>query len=311
MNIPESTLFPPASLIARLVPVLLLVLAGRATAQELEPRSFNNIPVDQTFAVFGLGRSEGDLSPTPASPLQDAELRIDMAAFGLSQTFALAGDSAKFDIMGSRVCYEGSATFRGEYVEGRRCEYGDPKIKLTWNFYGAPAMTVDEFRQRDKDVLVVGASLAVTVPVGTYDNEHLINAGANRWSFKPTLGMSRRLGRFQLEAKASATLFEDNDDFFGGIRVEQDPLYTLSAHLIYLLKRGSWVSFDANYFTGGETTRGGVESDDRQDNSRLGITWNRPLAPRHLLKLYVSSGVITRIGNDFDNFGAAYVYRFQ
>lgn len=293
-----------------------LLLAGvllssrESAAQELEPRSFNNIPINQTFALVGVGRSEGDLSPTPSSPLQDAELRIDGLAYGLSQTFALAGDSAKFDIIASRMCYEGSATFRGEYAEVRRCEYGDPKIKLTWNFYGAPAMTVKEFLGREKDVMVVGASLGVTVPVGTYDSDHLINAGANRWSVKPTLGMSRRIGQFQLEAKASVTLFEDNDDFFGGILVEQDPLYAVSAHLIYLLQRGSWVSLDANYFSGGETSKDGVDGGDRQDNSRWGLTWTKPLAPRHVLKLYVSTGVVTRIGNDFDNFGAAYVYRF-
>ncbi len=288
-----------------------LAFACGVNAQELEPRSFNNIPVGQTFASIGVGRSEGDLSPTPSSPLQDAELQIDVAAFGLSHTFALAGDSAKFDMVSTRMCYEGSAIFRGEYVEGRRCEYGDPKLKLTWNFYGAPAMTVQEFLQREKNVMVVGASLAVTVPVGTYTSENLINAGANRWSLKPTLGMSRRLGRFQLEAKASVTLFEDNNDFFGGIKVEQDPLYTVSGHLIYLLKLGSWVSLDANYFRGGETTKNGVAADDRQDNSRWGLTWTRPLAPRHLIKLYVSTGVLTRVGNDFDNYGAAYVYRFD
>lgn len=281
-----------------------------AVAQELEPRSFNNLPIGQTFALFGVGRSEGDLSPTPSSPLQDAELRIDVAAYGLSHSFALAGDSAKFDFIGARVCYEGSATFRGEYTEGRRCEYADLKIKLTWNFYGAPAMTVKEFMQRDKDTLVVGASLAATAPVGTYDPEHLINAGANRWSLKPTLGMSKRMGRFQLEAKTSVTWFEDNDNFYGGILVEQDPLYTISGHLIYLLERGSWVSLDANYFIGGETTKNGTDSDDRQENSRWGLTWTKPLAPRHVLKLYISTGVVTRIGNDFDNFGAAYVYRF-
>lgn len=288
----------------------ILYSSVEVSAQELEPRSFNNIPINQTFILLGAGRSEGDLSPTPSSPLQDAELRIDSAVLGLSRTFALAGDSAKIDIAGARLCYQGSATFRGEFTEGRRCEYADLTLKLTWNFYGAPAMTVQQFHEREKNGMVVGASLAVTAPVGDYDSDHIINASANRWAFKPSLGMSRRMGRFQLEAKASVTLFEDNDEFFGGIRVEQDPLYTISGHLIYLLKRGSWVSLDANYFSGGETTKGGVDGDDRQDNSRWGVTWTKPLAPKHVLKLYVSTGVVTRVGNDFDNFGAAYLYRF-
>lgn len=292
--------------------LFVLVLAGiggRASAQELEPRSFNNVPIGATFLVLAAGRSEGDLAPTPNAVLEDAELTIDVGALALSHAFALAGDSAKIDFSTTRVCYEGSGTLFGVFTEGRRCEYGDPKFKLTWNFYGAPALKRSEFRQWKQD-LVIGASLGVSVPVGTYNSEHLINAGANRWAAKPTLGMSKRMSGWQWEAKVSATLFEDNDDFFNGIHVEQDPLYTISAHFIYLLKRGSWVSLDANYFTGGETTKDGVKAGDRQDNSRWGITWTKPINRKHLIKLFVSTGVVTRVGNDFNNFGLGYLYQF-
>ena len=280
----------------------------RLAAQELEPRSFNNVPIGQTFMALVVGRSEGDLSPTPSSPLQDAELRIDAGAIALSHTFALAGDSAKLDFGFSRLCYEGSAIFQGDYVEGRRCEYGDPKIKLTWNFYGAPALALQDFSSWDSG-LVIGASLTTSIPTGTYNSENLINAGTNRWSLKPKLGMSQRLGRWQWELAASTTLFEDNDNFYNGILVEQDPLYSISGHLIYNFRRG-WLSLDANYFFGGESTQDGVEADDRQDNSRWGVTWSRPVGRKHLVKFYASTGVVTRVGNDFDNYGIGWVYRF-
>lgn len=286
---------------------MVLVAPAVATAQELEPRSFNNVPIGQTFIGLGLGRSDGDLTPTPSSPLQDAELTIDAAVMALSHTFAFAGDSAKFDLVAGRTCYEGSAIFRDEFVEGRRCEYLDPRFKFTWNFYGAPALDLAEFSGWD-DGLVIGASLGLTAPWGTYKPEHLINAGANRWAVKPKLGMSRRSGRWHWELTSGVTLFEDNDDFFNGIRVEQDPLYSVSGHLIYNFDRG-WLSVDANYFFGGRTTKDGVRQDDRQENSRWGVTWTRPVAPRHLLKFYASTGVITRIGNDFDSFGLAWIYR--
>jgi Putative MetA-pathway of phenol degradation len=292
--------------------LLMVMLAAfscsRLAAQELEPRSFNNVPIGQTFMAVVAGRSEGDLSPTPSSPLKDAELRIDAGAIALSHTFSLAGDSAKFDVAFSRLCYEGSAIFRGEYVEDRRCEYGDPRVKLTWNFYGAPALALQDFASWDSG-LVIGASLGATIPAGTYNSEHLINAGTNRWSIKPKVGMSQRIGRWQWELTAGATLFEDNDDFFNGILVEQDPLYAFSGHLIYNFRRG-WLSLDANYFFGGESTQDGVEADDRQDNSRWGVTWSRPVGRRHLIKLYASTGVVTRVGNDFDNYGVGWVYRF-
>ena len=254
----------------------------------------------------GVVRSDGDLSPPGSSPLQDAELTIDVLVAALSRSFALAGDSAKVDVAVGRTCYEGSAIFQGEFVEGRRCEYLDPRFKLTWNFLGAPALELKDFAGWQQGV-VMGTSIAVVAPWGTYNSENLINAGSNRWQVKPSIGMSQRLGKWQWEMKLGTTFYEDNDDFFNGIRVEQDPLYSTSFHLIYNFQRG-WLSLDGNYFTGGRTEKDGVRQDDLQENSRWGLTWTRPIAGKHLIKLNVSTGVVTRIGNDFDSFGLGWVY---
>ena len=291
-----------------LLPVHLLVVVLCADAQELEPRSFNNIPIEQTFLSAAVLRSDGDLSPPGSSPLQEAELTIDVLGIGLSRTFALAGDSAKVDLVAGRSCYEGWGILQGEYVEGRRCEYIDPKLKLTWNFYGAPAMKLEEFVGWKQGV-VVGASLAVSAPWGDYDSDNLINAGSNRWWVKPSLGMSYRTGSWQWEINAGSTFFENNDDFYTGTRMSQDPLYSTSAHLIYNFSRG-WLSLDANYFVGGRTTVEGVRKDDKQSNSRWGLTWTRPVTKKQLIKLNVSTGAVTRIGNDFDSIGLGWLYRF-
>ncbi len=294
--------------------VWLLALAAAlfgslAAAQDLEPRSYTNLPVGQTFLIVSASRSEGDLSPVPNSPLQDAELTIDAAVYGLAHSFALAGRSAKVALTAGRTCYEGSAIFRGEFVEGRRCEYLDPRVRLSWNFYGAPALNLQEFMTWQPG-LVVGASLLASIPAGTYNSENLLNAGANRWMIRPGIGMSHRLGRWSYDLMASVSLFEDNDNFFNGIHVEQDPLYQVQAHLIYRLNRGSWISLNANWFQGGETTKDGVRSDDEMRNSRWGITWSLPLNAHHSLKLFTNTGVVTRIGNDFDSYGLAWQYRF-
>ena len=287
--------------------MVLMVSSKQLAAQELEPRSFNNIPINETFFSVGALRSEGELSPPGSSPLEDAELTIDVLVAAMSRSFALTDDSAKVDAVFGRTCYEGSAIFNGEFVEGRRCEYLDPRFKLTWNFYGAPAMEIKDFARWQQGV-VMGASVAVSAPWGTYNSENLINAGSNRWQVKPSIGMSQRLGNWQWELTLGARFYENNDDFFNGIKAEQDPLYSTSFHLIYNFKRG-WLSLDGNYFTGGRTEKDGVRQDDRQDNSRWGLTWTRPLAARHLIKFNVSTGVVTRIGNDFDSFGVGWVYR--
>ncbi|MEH6583611.1 MAG: transporter [Halioglobus sp.] len=287
----------------------LLLCSSLVWPQALEPRSYSNVPIDETFMVAGYIQSEGELTPTPTSPLQDAELTIDIGVLGFAQTFSLAGSSAKFDMAVSRQCFEGSGVFRGEFVEGRRCGYGDPNLRLTWNFYGAPALKLQDYAAW-KPGLVIGTSVQVSVPVGSYEEDVLINVGTNRWMVRPGMGMSFSTGRWHIDAIASVRFFEDNDDFFEGIYVEQDPIYGLQSHLIYNFSGGRWLSLNANFFWGGESTFDGSEADNRQENSRLGLTFSMPMNRHHSFKLYANKGVITSIGNDFDTLGAAWQYRF-
>ena len=58
--------------------------------------------------------------------------------------------------------------------------------------------------------------------------------------------LEQRLVEFEFQLAVS--LFEDNDDFFGGIEVEQDPLYQFNTHIIYHLRKGRWVSQLACHF---------------------------------------------------------------
>lgn len=279
-----------------------------AAAQELEPRSFTNIPVGETFVVFAASQSQGGVAPTPEAVLQDLDLTIDVASVGVAHSFAIAGQSAKFDAVVARTCYEGSAVFRGEFREGRRCEYLDPSFRLGWNFYGAPAKNLDEFRQW-KPGLVAGISVQLTPPWGDYQSDRLINAGANRWSVRPALGMSYRQGRWHYDLIASVRVFEDNDNFFGGLTVERQPLYAAQSHLIYNFDRGRWISLNANFYAGGETIKGGIRSNDELRNSRWGVTFSTPLSPKLSLQTFANTGVINRAGTDFDTFGLLLQYR--
>lgn len=65
--------------------------------------------------------------------------------------------------------------------------------------YGAPALSLEEFRDYKTDI-IVGASMEITPPLGQYDSDKLLNIGTNRWSFKPELGVSKAWGAFDLRA---------------------------------------------------------------------------------------------------------------
>lgn len=289
--------------------LLQALLIAAAQAQELEPRSYTNVPVGETFLGLGAVRSEGELTPLSGSVLEDAELTIDVAVVGLAHIFAIGEDSAKLDIVAMRSCYEGTAIFRGEFAQASRCEFGDPLVRISWNFYGAPALELEEYMSWTPG-LVMGTSLQVGIPVGDYNPDNLINTGANRWMVRPGIGMSYSINRWLFDASTSVRLYEDNDDYFGGNRRSQDPLYSLQAHVIYSLPKGRWISLDANYFAGGETSLNGSSNDDEQEGSRCGVTFSTPLTMHHSLQFYASTGLITRAGSDFDTYGMAWQYRF-
>ncbi|MGS0681987.1 transporter [Shewanella sp. 125m-7] len=285
------------------------LFSGYAAAQDLEPRSYTNIPIGMNFIAAGVVRSQGDLSPAPSAPITDANVTINAAVVGYAHTFALAGSSSKLDMAATRVCYKGSAIHNNEQVKADRCGYGDPTMRLTWNFYGAPALQAKDFANWQQGV-VIGTSVQISFPFGSYDPTRLLNAGSNRWVFRPGVGMSHKLGNWYYDLIASVRLYGDNNQYIGNASLEQEPQYTLQGHLIYSLNRGHWISINGNLFFGGETSRDKISSLDEQRNSRFGVTYAFPINAQHSIKLYANTGVITEVGNDFDTLGALWQYRF-
>ena len=89
------------------------------------------------------------------------------------------------------------------------------------------------------------------------------------------------------------------------------PMSNIIAVIFRTSSWGQWISLNANFFRGGATTIDGSGQDTEQENSRWGITYALPLSLKHSLKFYANTGVITRIGNDFDTIGVAWQYRFE
>ncbi len=279
-----------------------------AAAQELEPRAYGNVPVGLNFLLLGYGYSGGDVATDPSLPLQNAEVDTHGAVLAYARTLDVWGMSGKVDFVLPYAFVDGTAELAGQAGERKVSGFGDPRLRFSVNFFGAPALSLAEFKNYEQDV-VVGASFALWAPLGQYDSEKILNIGTNRWAFRPQLGVSKTWGPLTLELAPDITFYADNRDFLGARR-EQDPLISVQGHLIYHLRPGIWISLDGTYYTGGRTTINGVKGDDRQENTRLGATLALPVNRYHSIKLYYSSGVTARIGGDFDNVGIAWQYRF-
>ncbi len=295
--------------VAAVIACPLMAIVSIAGAQDIEPRAYSNAPVGVNFLIAGYAYTQGGLAFDSALPITNASLDTSNAVLAYARVLDLWGKSSKLDVIVPYTWLSGSADYAGQPVQRVVDGLADPAIRLSVNLYGAPALTLKEFRDYEQD-LIIGASLRVSAPWGQYDNSRVVNIGANRWSFKPEVGLSKAEGPWTLELTAAATFYTDNKDFYGASIRSQDPLYSVQAHAIYGFRSGIWGSLDATYFTGGRTTLDGVRGNDLQQNWRFGGTLAFPVDLHDSVKLYASKGVSARTGNNYDLIGIAWQYRW-
>jgi hypothetical protein len=278
-------------------------------AQELEPRTYTNIPIGLNFLISGYAYSHGDLSFGPNLPITDAKLNASTAVIAYARSFNFAGKSAKIDAVIPYTWLNGTALYNDEPTSREINGLTDTKFRLSVNIIGAPALTLKDFKNHNQN-LVIGISLQTTVPTGQYDSSKLVNIGTNRWSFKSEIGASKTVKRWIFELTASTTFYGDNNNFFGGKTREQDILYSLQGHSIYSFSKGIWLAVDATYYEGGRSTVDNLINNDLQQNWRLGGTLSFPISKLYSAKLYGSSGVSARTGNNYDLVGIGIQYRW-
>ncbi|HSX49978.1 MAG TPA: transporter [Cellvibrio sp.] len=290
------------------IPIALtLASTGAALAQQLEPRAYAPMPIDLNVAGIATGYSKGDVALDPSVPITDAQVRVVLATPYYSRSFALLDRQAAISLIVPFADLSGNGDVQGEERAVELSGPGDPVLRFAVNLLGSPAMSIQEFATRKRET-ILGASLSVVAPLGDYDGTKLVNLGTNRWAFKPELGLSHPVGNWDLELYAGAWLFDENDDFYGGHLRKQEPLYSTQTHVVYTFEPGMWASLDFTYYAGGATTVDGDRKDDRNDNSRAGLTLALPVAKHHALKLSWSRGVSVRIGQDFTMLGASWSY---
>ena len=303
----------PVTLTNRVRPLLvclgLLGLAGTMFGQDLEPRSYSAAPIGTRFLVIGLAYSYGNVLLDPSVPITDVNAKIGLTAPAYLETFRLFGRTASLALTLPYAWGKMSGQV-GEEVDRRtttRSGFGDLRMRFSVNLLGNRALTLQEFAGRTP-ATTLGVTLAVMAPTGQYDPSRLINVGTNRWAFKPEFGLSHPMGKWVLDLAAAVWLFTDNPNFYGGQRRSQAPLWATQGHVSYSFRPGLWLAIDATYYAGGRTTVNGVVKDDRQGNTRGGLTLAVPFAKAYSLKFSWSTGVVTRIGGKFTAFAVAFQY---
>src|SRR5512139_897771 len=223
-------------------------------AQDLSPRAYLITPVRANAITVGNVFNDGDLHFEGTVPITGATGRMNMPNVTLYRSLSVFGRSANVAATLAYGVGHFKGTAFGAETEIYRSGLFDSVFRFSVNLKGAPALSLGDFRKWQQKTLI-GASLKVVAPTGQYDPAKLINLGANRWAFKPELGLSRRWDHWVLDAYASAWFFTKNPEFFSrnayfpGTQAQtQDPIGAIETHLSYDARPGVWVSLDANFW---------------------------------------------------------------
>jgi outer membrane putative beta-barrel porin/alpha-amylase len=280
-----------------------------ARAQSMEPLSYTNAPIGLNFLIAGYTHQWGSVLVDPSIPVTNVTAKVDTPFLAFSRIMDFWGQSGSLALVVPYVRLSASGNVQEQARSVERTGMGDLAMRLSVNFYGAPALSLQQFSSYQQD-WIIGGTLLVGAPTGQYYHEKLVNIGTNRWSFKPELGVSKALGPWTLESEASVTLFTDNDEFYGNNVRHQNPLFAVQGHAIYNFSPKVWGAVDATYYAGGSTTLNGRPDYDLQQNTRWGATLAYTLARQHSIKMYFSDGATTRSGTDFKVVGIAWQYRW-
>jgi hypothetical protein len=297
-------LFVAAVLCAQVVP-----------AQELNPRAYVIVPVGSNAINLGYSHFDGNPDVAGAAPIAEADATVDLAALGYYRSFGLLGRSANFALAIPYAVGEFSGIVAEAPKHADRAGFADSSLRFAVNLIGGPAMEPQEFAKWQQHILL-GVSLKIVAPTGQYDPTKLINFGTNRWAFKPEIGYSQRWNHWILDGYAAVWFYTTNPEFFShnqffpGVRSKtQNPVTGLEAHLSYDVRPRLWISLDANFWEGGETSVNGVSSAaSYQRSSRVGITASIPLTAHQSIKLSYSDGAYVRYGGNYRAIFASWQY---
>jgi hypothetical protein len=259
-------------------------------------------------------KGKGNIALDPVLQIEDGTIEQTTAVLSAVHAFDLFGKQARIDV---RVPYQ-QARWEGLLagLPRRRDARGfaDPRLRLSVNLLGPPALGADEFqayRAAHPVDTVVGAAVAATLPLGRYDDERALNLGDNRYSITPQLGVVHTRGAWSYELTGSADIFTDNDEFLISKTREQDPIYALQAHVVYAPSPIWWVAMGGAYAWGGESTVDGVARDDYRETLFFGASAGLAIDRHSSVQVtYVGTRVQTTIGSDTDSIGLGYSIRF-
>lgn len=280
-------------------------------AQDLSPRAYvitalHSNAINLTYSFFS-----GSILFDGAAPITGATGTYHVPILSYYHSFGVLGRSANMNIALPYAVGNFQGNVAGQPHQIYRSGLLDSTYRVSVNLKGGPSMPAQEFRKwRQKTLL--GVSLKVLAPTGQYDPTKLVNWGANRWAFKPELGVSKRWNNWFLDSYAGVWFYTTNPQYYSPPVPKpqsEQPIGSFEGHLSYDITQRFWLSLDGNYWFGGVTSLGGIANPvTRQTSSRIGATASIPLSPHQSVKVSYNNGAYIRFGGNYQSVAVGWQY---
>lgn len=269
-----------------------------AQAQEIEARAYSNAPIGMSFITGGIAQAKS------------GSYTLTTEAVSITHVIDVAGQSGRLTLVLPYAELSGTGNISGQTINASAEGLSDPLIKASVNLYGAPALSLNDFKNYQQD-LIIGVSLAASIPWGKYNNNQIVNVGGNRSVIQPGVGASQAIGPWRLELAGMASIYTSNTSYMGSNTLSQNPVYSTESHVIYYFPNTAWISGDATYFFGGQKYINGFPAGSAQENWRFGSTFSYPINQHNSIRITGSTGVYSNTNTSYNAMGVSWQYRWD
>ncbi len=228
-----------------------------ARAQDIEPRAYSNAPVGVNFLIAGYAYTRGGLSFDAALSLDNAKINTSNAVLAYARVLDLWGNSGKFDAFVPYTWLSGTAEYQGDPVQRTVNGFANPAFRLSWNFFGAPALKLEGIRRlgagpsHRRQPAGVGTLEPVRLREGSSTSAPTAGPSSRRSGFRRPSGR----GRWRPRRPPRSIPTTPISTAATGARRSRST--RSQGHVIYGFSGGSWASLDGTYFAGGRSTLNG------------------------------------------------------
>jgi len=233
-------------------------------------RDYLNAPVDTWLAIYNASYTSAVTPEDGTDTVPGTRSNVFAQSLVLTRIMDYWGRTGGVSIV---LPYTFLDTSSGPF---RASANGASDIGFLWqmNIFGGPALTREQFQSFIPQTFS-SFHLLVTTPLGTYNPTSPINPSANRWMVSPTVNFSYTPdeGWTWVETYVSGRLFTDNNNYRvnGAQTLSQKPILRLEEHVSRNVTDALWLSLDAFYNVGGETSIDGLGQDNMANTLRVGV----------------------------------------